>query len=256
MRRKGMMTSKKRTGDDPGLAGGSPKANQGSTKALAEMGIDELVGLRGGNRTSEFMNGRRSLAYELHDQGLLSSQKLANEVLFLLPDGFVTFYEALFHQSLMTGDSSVMHGRSGGLGKAPGAQGIVTGSEVSNQAKGSGKRWKNPAYTIGNEQTFEVKVWIDKELARIVRDGVSMLKRVRDKADIERQTALNGTNGISGTDGPGIGGPIRCPGLRAEWVDRGDGSVRPKCGLFLKANWRFCPTCGYRLVGTRIEQDG
>lgn len=242
-----MMTSKKRQGNDPG----SDNTPGGGNTLQA---LDDLVGVRKGKETSEFMNGRRSLAYELFDKGLLSSQKLSMEILFLLPDGFIDFYQVLFHRALALGDSSVMHGRSGGLDKAKGAQGIVTGSEVGAQAKGSGKRWKNPAYTVGDERALEVKEFVDRELMRVVRDARDLYGNlrveVRDQGASDTESTPNRDAGNSGTrytKGPdGVGAVRRCRGLRVEWIDREDGTPRPKCGLFLKATWRFCPTCGTR----------
>jgi len=183
------------------------------------------------------------MAYELADKSLLNSQKLAMEVLYLLPDDFVKFYEALFHRALLVKDNSAMHGKGGGVDKAKGAMGMVLGSETKAQAMGSGKRWKNPAFTIGDEVAFDTKAWLDRELGVLVRKaGV----RIRDQAAIAKLSAPG-----SRSDGRA---PIRCPGLRAEWLDRGDGTPRPKCGLFLKAEYRFCPTCGTRVV--KMQADG
>lgn len=212
------------------------------------------IGLRT-SRGAEYLAGRRSFAMEMVDQGLLSSQKLAQEILFLLPDDFVTFYEALFHRALLVNDGSVMHGRSGGVDKAKGRTSMVTGSDNKLQSAGTGKKYKNTGMTIGNEQMMELKAWFDRELMALVR---SARQRVRDqepsRMDPHRTggagAAATGANEtkVTGSSTTQNAGTLRCPGLRAEWVDKGDGTPRPKCGLFLKATWRFCPTCGYRLV--------
>ena len=232
--------------------GGKREAPKAVKAPLSQDELEALVGFRDSGRTSEFMQGRRSMAYELTDKGLLQSQKLAMEVLYLLPDDFVKFYEALFHRALMVKDNSAMSGKGGGVEKARGRTSMQLGqTERGPQAAGSGKRWKNPAYTIGDEIAFEVKGWMDRELGVLVRKAVM---RVRDQGALRADSAPN-----SGSDGGVVGvrsssAPIRCPGLRAEWVDRGDGTPRPKCGLFLKAEYRFCPTCGTRVV--RMQVDG
>ena len=226
----------------------APRNSSGSAKApLSQDELEALVGFRDAGRTSEFMQGRRSMAYELVDKGLLNSQKLAMEVLYLLPDGFIQFYEALFHRALMVKDNSAMHGKGGGVDKAKGAMGMVLGSETKAQAMGSGKRWKNPAFTIGDETAFEVKGWLDRELGVLVRKAAG---RIRDQGALAKLSApgSGSDGGVAGVGSGGKGAPIRCPGLRAEWVDKGDGTPRPKCGLFLKAEYRFCPTCGTRVV--------
>lgn len=232
------MVSKQRRGDDPGDAQSSGSGSGGSAKAQAPV--------RGGNIGSEYMAGYRQHAYEMRDQGMLGSQKLAQEIIYLLPDEFVTFYTGLFHQALQIGDSSVMAGKSGGLDKAKGAQGMVTGSEVKLQAQGSGKRWKNPAYTVGSERAFEIKGLVDRELLRIAGEARGFLVRLA-AAEMD-----NGGGGQKprdnepsmGQTAPGSGAPIRCGGYRRSWVDRGDG-VRPKCGTFLKKEWKYCPKCGW-----------
>jgi hypothetical protein len=251
------MVSKKRQGDDPGDSQ-APGALQGSAKALEGLSREEKIMAGIGLRTSrgaEYLAGRRSFAMEMVDQGLLSSQKLAQEILFLLPDDFVTFYEALFHRALLVNDGSVMHGRSGGVDKAKGRTSMVTGSDNKLQSAGTGKKYKNTGMTIGNEQMMELKAWFDRELMALVR---SARQRVRDqepsRMDPHRTggagAAATGANEtkVTGSSTTQNAGTLRCPGLRAEWVDKGDGTPRPKCGLFLKATWRFCPTCGYRLV--------
>ena len=232
-----------------GGKGKAPRNSSGSAKApLSQDELEALVGFRDSGRTSEFMQGRRSMAYELTDRGLLQSQKLAMEVLYLLPDGFIQFYEALFHRALMVKDNSAMGGKGGGVEKARGRTSMQLGqTERGPQAAGSGKRWKNPAFTIGDEAAFEVKAWLDRELGTLARKAS---QRFRDQGALAKLSAPN-----SGSDGGALGAhevrpgaPIRCPGLRAEWIDRGDGTPRPKCGLFLKAEYRFCPTCGTRVV--------
>ena len=255
------MTKKRSGNEGSAKALGGAKA-LGSSEApgrLSGSDLDALVGLRGGKggTSSEYMAGRRAMAYELGDKGLLSSQKLAMEVLYLLPDDFVEFYSTVFHKALILGDSSVMHGRSGGLGKAAGATGMVPGSETTGQAMGSGKRWKNPAFTISDEVAFEVKAMVDRELVKLVGRAHELGRNLRDQRAIESEphnTRATESMRNSATIGGGTRSPIRCPGLRAEWLDRGDGTPRPKCGLFLKAEYRFCPTCGTRVV--KMQADG
>lgn len=237
------MTSKKRSGDDPEVVlasgGSSSKAPEGAKAPHRGQGFSQ-----------EYMNGRRSVWYELMDRGLLNSQKLSTEILFLLPDAFIDFYTTLFHQALSTGDSSVMHGKSGGVDKAKGEQGMVTGSDTKLQAQGGGgKRFKNPVMVVKNERAMDAKRMVDKELLRIMGEAGDMLRRAR----LRDNASLGGgreTQGPSALDNQAS--PLRCLGYKRTWVDRGDG-VRPRCGLFLKGTWKYCPTCGTAVADTQLE---
>lgn len=174
-----------------------------------------------GNREQAFFAGRRSMAYELRQSGGLASGRLGLEILYLLPDDFVQFYGSIFHRAFNVGDSSVMHGRSGGVERASGNTGTVLGSENRLQAQGSGKKWKNTPMTIGSEKVMKLKQRMDKELERITHDAKTELQAMGEGGQglersgtsmSERETHRQCTNGV--------------------------------CRSFLKAGWKFCPRCG------------
>lgn len=187
---------------------------------------EEFKALR--NDEVAFLAGRRSMAYELRQSGGLAESQLGLEILYLLPDWFVEFYQRLFHEALQVKDSSVMgaQGKSG-LDKARGTTGTVLGSDTQLQASGSGKRWKNPAYTIGSERAFRAKERLDAELVQLV-------KNTRRWMDAQKPTSRGGIEG---------GGPRQCTGTIRRVA--GEVGLRDKaCRMFLKLEWDYCPRCG------------
>ena len=188
---------------------------------------------RGSGNTSEFMAGRRSLAYELADKGMLNQQKLGMEILFLLPDDFVQFYAELFHRALRLDDQSVMHGRSGGLERAKGETSMVLGSDTRLQAGGSGKKWKNTPMSISSVTALDVKDAVDKGLRDLIHDGKSMLRKREESQGLEGEKGQNRTS--------------RCHGM-IRVLDGTGALIRTNtCGRFVKGSWRYCPSCGTEL---------
>ena len=186
---------KKRAGIDARIA-------SGSSEALPTLPKVE----------SSYLAGRRSMAYELLESGGLPDSRLGLEILFLLPDWFVEYYQEVYHRALKVDDQSVMHGRLGGLDKAKGAEGLVLGSEVGAQAKGSGKRWKNRPISVKSEKWLKIKEQLDHALVEAVQDSRRAVR----------------------AHGQGLGQGLRrqCQGklMRAgRWVG--------------KESWDFCPSC-------------
>lgn len=237
------MVSKKRRGDDPELgkvARAMVKASETGEVPRAHRGSAEA-----------FQAGRRSLAYELAESGLLGSGRLGLEILYLLPDSFVIFYESLFHQALSGGGGeSVMHGRSGGVEKAHGRVGMQLGSsDRGGQASGSGKKWKNTPMFVGNEVALGVKVAMDRGLEDLVRDAKRALAEERELG-LDLSGDVRGGQGQGGKGGEGTTKPQGQGGVR-DGKSRGatKGNARCKgagCGRFMKAGWKFCPECGTR----------
>jgi hypothetical protein len=177
---------------------------------------------------------------------MLSPGRLGLEILYLLPDDFVQFYQDLFHQALQVKDDSVMHGRSGGLEKASGRQGMQLGSrDRGPQAGSSGKRWKNTPMAVGNETALKAKESMDKGLQDLVRNAklyMNAQREIRDQAHSEK------LGGKVGSQGPGgVGKADQTGGLRSG--KSGNRCAGAKCGRFLKAGWTFCPECGTRTGG-------
>jgi len=182
---------------------------------------------RRGSREQAFFAGRRSMAYELRESGGLSSGRLGLEILYLLPDDFVQFYGSLFHRALSIGDSSVMHGRSGGVERAKGRTGTQLGeNDRGGQASGSGKKFKNTPMMIGNEDMLKLKQRLDGRLVQLQREFAEYMG-----------IGLQGPNGSAGQSGASrLGGP----GLQGQCTNEA-------CRRFVKKDWKFCPGCGGEL---------
>jgi hypothetical protein len=190
-----------------------------------------------GDRDNAYLAGRRSMATDIADAAGGVGPRVANEILYLLPDSFVLFYERLFHLAMKGGDlSSPLGGmakRQGGLEKAKGLEGMALGSAARLQAMSSGKRWRDAGASSGvnSDIGLKVKQSLDKGLEDLVRDAAAVLKAEAD--------ARESGQGDDSFTNEFVGLPRRCGGF--------------KCGKFMKAGWRFCPTCGWdtrdRLLG-------
>lgn len=261
------MTSRKRTARD--TAQGDLKGERGGlTQALGE-GSGGNPGSGQGSRLrdeghGQYMQGRRDMAYELMQSGGLAESQLGLEILYLMPDRFVRFYTELFHQALRVGDESVMHGRSGGLEKAKGAQGIMLGSDVGAQASGTGKKFKNPVLVIGDEVAFELKAMVDKGILGVMVDTQMVMARMRREVeerslrgdepqgpgDIKDSSRRDSSTGNSGTNGnSGVGSALSSMKCQGYLPNRGLQGQLVRCGIFLKATWKYCPKCGQAVSG-------
>lgn len=198
-------------------------------------------------RSAEFLAGRRAMAREMASSGGMTQTQLGAEILYLLPDDFVEFYEQLWHAALSDGQESVMHGRSGGLEKAKGEGGMVLGSTTKLQAQPAGKKWTAPRTPLGSTDMLKVKDSVDKGLKELISDARRSLAMMREQRD----------------QGPGAlikSRTSQCSGVKvflgAVSVDEMGRQLtepdrRVSCGKFLKANWSYCPACGTRVDNAR-----
>ena len=233
------MTSKKRSSKSISTEIGGP--DQTSGDKIKPPGRDSRSG-----KGSEYMAGRRSLAYELSESGGLNSGRLGLEILFLLPDDFVDFYTTLFHRAL---DEGVGNRGSAGGGKdgkggegddlriAKGRTGTVLGSDNRLQAQGSGKRYRNTGLTIKNERALKVKGLVDKGLRELMVSGTKSLKR-----GISEESGLTPRSKGSIEDKPDNSGSSRTGGSVLPGTCRNG-----NCRSFVKDSWKFCPRCGNAL---------
>lgn len=205
---------------------------------LLDAKIDELNGVIAAHRTLleevrrlegraagkelAFYAGRRSMARELRESGGLSSSQMGVEILFLLPDAFVEFYQGLFHRALRV-DGGSSAGSSGGGARASGTTGTVMGSGTRLQSSGTGKKYKRLGLAIGNEKMLRVKDTTDKGLERLMLEGKKAMAIVLDET---RRT--DGTAEGSGSRG----GRLQCD----------------MCQSFVSKAWRFCSMCGNSLT--------
>ena len=266
------MVSKKRTGNDPEAIAARERELRGISEAAGGRGGQ--VGLRGASEA--FQAGRRSMAYELVESGGLAESRLGLEILYLLPDDFVVFYEQLFHKALGVGDNSVMHGRSGGLEKASGRTSMQLGTEDRGpQAQSSGKRWKKTAMIVTDDGALRIKEGVDQGLRDLAKDARSAWGRINEERKAMKEAEISGVSGVSefggspaspephvsraiqngksqgregtgGTGGKG-GRASQCQGTLE--ISATLGTTKRPCRRFLKATWEFCPSCGHRVMG-------
>jgi hypothetical protein len=200
-----------------------------------------------------YMAGRRSMAQDMADASLGGvGPRLATEILYLLPDDFVKFYADLFYMALRGGGLGsplgAMSKREGGLGKAKGNTGTVLGSASRLQAMSSGKRWRGSSdgsggvsdggVGVNGDIGLQVKRAVDKGLADIVRDAGLMLKEQREVREQRMPDELKMPDELRATREQKMMGSSHS-------VTRGNQCKGSKCGRFMKAGWKFCPSCGY-----------
>lgn len=226
------------------LEGARDRRRDGAiAKALGTPNTDGT--LRKGQRSGDaYLQGRRDAIRELYESGGLAESQVGLEVLYLLPDSFVDFYSKLFHKALTGGTSGAISGKGGGPNKAPGAPGMVLGSDTRLQAAGGGKKWKNPSGNLGSDTAMRVKAQVDKELELLVGMGSDALKQrsgPRSKVDNGSEPAGVEVNSADSERTTGAS-TAQCRG-KIE-VRNGPDTVVKGCGKFLKRGWKFCPTCG------------
>lgn len=186
--------------------------------------------------TSEYLQGRRDALRELHESGGVAEMQLGLEVLYLLPDSFVTFYQDLFHKALTGANGAAVSGKGGGIEKSTGRKttGIVLGSETNLQVAGTGKRYKNPTTMIGSEKYLQVKAGVDKELMDLVGIGLTRLSQL-NQPDQNR----------------GTGVARQCQGSY-----EGRNQEVKRCGRFVRKGWKFCPACGTPVEVSQLGSGG
>lgn len=182
---------------------------------------------------------------------------VAREVLYLLPDTFLTYYQALFHGALKTG--------IGGVGARDEAQSEV-GKAAGSNTKG---RTLGTRLTIadrhGNEVTPEVGM--QKALGRKKKSssayssagfGIHSERLLAEKDRIDRalrklarqmRNTLEDSQGASGSLGKRCGQDDKGHRIRVLVNDKKNGKqMRPGgCWKFVEKEWAYCPFCGFKL---------
>lgn len=155
---------------------------------------------------------KKRLADALADAGV-GARRVAIEVLYLLPEGFVREYELLFHEALSLGDEGKggVNDAQATLGRA--ASGLKGGS-------GGGSR-RHSVFPVKSEAALEKKLWVDRQLRKLTRA-------------MQQHAGASETAGINATEGR-----YRC-GQRTE---RSRNQKRG-CGKWQEKNWIYCPYCG------------
>lgn len=169
---------------------------QSVTKSLLQLQAEEMASRR---------------FAELMSNAGVPAARMATEVLYMLPRGFVDVYQEVFIRALGGKDDGGTNARgqaqaeAGVVGKAKGQ----TGMGSSAGGKTFKKHW-----VIADERMLDLKTRIDKRLRAMARE-------IRDE--------------IEGLDSPaGVEGRAGRPQC-------------PTCKGLLGVGWRFCATCGHNL---------
>lgn len=166
--------------------------------------------------------------------GGVGYNRISQEVLYLLPDSFITQYEALYREALVdpTKSSGDALAAAGELGKAKTHtefKGDSRGRGVG-QGGGAGKKYKK-FFTVKDEDMLALKDLIDKRLramAREIRYGIAI--RAEDQAQARAGARTN----------------------TRTHTERSRLTVQCKtCGKLTRSGWTFCPDDGTELVVVR-----
>lgn len=149
--------------------------------------------------------------------------QIAKEMVFFLPEGFMTAYEQLWHKGLGGKDDGGVGARgaaqaeTGRLGKAPtrNKEGGIQISSGGSKRKSYKKYW-----VIADERALEIKDRMDKRLRAMAREIMEELAGLNEEG-LDRKGQLGDGRGASGVT-------PRCAG----------------CGRILQAGWKFCPNDG------------
>lgn len=164
----------------------------------------------------------------------VTSGRVAQEVLFLLPSEFVRMYTELFDKALTwspTGgqsgpDGVADEGRQKASGSKRGKDPMNTRSQ--HAAKTSGKRFVERRWAVKSEGAFEQKKKLDRSLVRGAERAIRAAAHedsVRASLSEETSTALTGNSSTNGTARNKPGGAPQCR----------------ECGRGFAAGWVRCP---------------
>lgn len=151
---------------------------------------------------------RRRLAEVLSSAGV-NANRVALEVLFMLPAEFVRGYSDLFHRALNTTEDGAgeRNDSKAELGKAAGKR-TAEGRGAARKGKGS-----RGVFLIRDEKALGEKERIDRQLRKLARS-------MRD----------------AGAAGTGKGEVARC----GEGVEQAEAG----CGRWVEVSWKYCCHCG------------
>lgn len=218
-----------REGDESGKAGDEARVKAGEARADSGRGTERRLGTVGGataagaagvgagSAAGKTGADRKKLAEVLASAGV-DAGRVAIEILYLLPEGFVREYERLFHDALTTGEEG--RGRADEqkalLGKAVGKRTIRSGGETMGAAK-AGKKAPDRiggGFVVRNDERWGEKQRVDRELRKLAR-------------------------GMAGERTTGV---VKC-GSKAGRKETEE-TEAVGCGKWLEGNWKWCPYCG------------
>ncbi len=170
---------------------------------------------------------REEILAELLASGGISYDRVAQELLYYIPDDFKAIYVRVFHEAMSATDGNInQRGVNGAetaaLGRAPG------------KAAGKAPK-KRGTFFITDERVLEVKEKADKRLRALARDMRYQLEEVRSTqiGEVKSARAMS-----------------RRQELDSEIKAHNNGALRPTCGKchkFVSIEYQFCPSCGHAL---------
>ena len=198
---------------------------------------------------------------ELMSSAGLGYNRISQEVLYMLPDGFIDMYMELWELAMgpVVKSPSAALEESGKLGKAKTDSRHKGTSKGVGQGGGAGKRLKN-GFMVRSEEALDYKELVDKRLRAIARDiklelgDLHGTRRELEKETISRKARERGATRKEAEK-------IAEEAMRAKWganggsdrgFDQGSGSGSQshsrthRCGRghILDRNWNFCPLDG------------
>lgn len=215
----------------------------GEARPSSARGVERRVGgLQEGKDWGKVTGGDRKKIAEILSSAGVDAGRVAVEILYLLPEGFVREYERLFHDALTTGEE----GR-GGADEEKALLGKATGKRVTRAAgetMGGAKTGKKAPDKIGgrmvvrNAERWGEKQRVDRELRKLARGMAGGRKSGVRKCYGEVAVAEKKTPGDGEREGRG-------GRIRTEIESRG-------CGKWLEGEWQWCPYCGMRQVAAEL----
>lgn len=156
--------------------------------------------------------------------------RVAVEVLFWLPAGFVEAYQNLFMQALHLGDGDDRDkaGEDEGRIKAK-VKSEKRGKPGGMSAAGGGKKYKKE-WVVKDEEALEVKQRVDRKLMDLIQGEARKVMEAREGGE---------THGS--TPGVGVGGGEGEIVEAAKPKNGGSGKRCRDCGKLMKGDWARCP---------------
>jgi hypothetical protein len=190
----------------------------------------------------------RTRMAELMASGGVGRAAIVQEVLFMLPLGFVQAYERVFYEAFGAGVGNPLAGivREGHLGKSNAGGAAAKGRKIgaagradrSGNRAGGGKAWAG-GDTTRNEDAARLKAKVDR--------GLRKLARMMEVSLEESEAGAQGGEGSGSGEFTATG--ARVEGVNARGKENDAGVTRCKgCGRIASGDWAFCPYDGLSLT--------
>lgn len=198
--------------------------------------------------------------------------RIAIEVLYLLPPAFVREYTRVFHEALNIGEdgSGIRNEQMTALGKVSGANSPNTGSrggsrmssgghtEIgSGTGRGGGSGKSRGIFGVRNEEKLGEKDAVDRVLRKLARKmkndengragGLSEGGRcgfdAKNKREMKNEWVEREGIEMKNWQGEVVGRPGK-----GSWKKTGR-RIAAGCGKYTEGDWKYCPWCGWKKSG-------